>query len=209
MAEQPKARITPLPREQWTDAARDVFAFWEGPEAREQGSRTNVMMVLANHPQLGQAYNQYSKHLLIDNTVPNRERELVILRVAFRTKSLYEWHYHVGYGLNFGLTLDEIAAIRLPPGEGDWSDHDRAILEAVDQLFADGNIDDHTWETLAEAFDRRQMMDLVMMIGHYTMTSWALTAFGVQLEDWNDPIGFDLRTASGKTPQAAIRPVED
>jgi 4-carboxymuconolactone decarboxylase len=42
-------RIPHLPREDWNDAARDVFGYWEGAQARENGSRSNTMMTLANH----------------------------------------------------------------------------------------------------------------------------------------------------------------
>ena len=44
-----------LPREEWTDAARDVFAYWEGDAARENGSRSNTMMTMAQHPALALA----------------------------------------------------------------------------------------------------------------------------------------------------------
>jgi 4-carboxymuconolactone decarboxylase len=50
-------------------------------------------------------------------------------------------------------------------------------------------------------------MDLVFTIGHYVMTSWALTTFGVELESL-DPIGFDLKTASGKIPGQSYKPGE-
>ncbi len=67
-----KPRILPLPREEWTDAAREVFAFWGDPDAWENGSKTNVVMVMANHPALAMAYNAFGKHLLIDSTLPVR-----------------------------------------------------------------------------------------------------------------------------------------
>ena len=109
-----KPRILPLPREESTDAAREVFAFWGDPDAWENGSKTNVVMVMANHPALAMAYNAFGKHLLIKSTLPVRPRELVVLRVASCLKSEYEWHYHVGYAVNIGLSLEEIAAIKKP-----------------------------------------------------------------------------------------------
>ena len=202
-----KPRILPLPREEWTDAAREVFAFWGEPNAWENGSKTNVMMVLAQHPAMTTPYNIWSKHLLMSNTLGTRYLELLILRVAWRVKSAYEWHNHVGYGLNAGLTLDEIAAIRDFPENGDWNEQDHAVLAAVDELIEQGNLSDGTWETLGKYFDTRQKMDLVLSIGHYVMTSWALSTFGVQIEV-ADPIGFDLKTASGRVPGKTYKPGE-
>ncbi|MEO6248258.1 MAG: carboxymuconolactone decarboxylase family protein [Sphingomicrobium sp.] len=203
-----KPRILPLPRAEWTDDAREVFAFWGEPNAWEEGSKTNIISVMGNHPDLGKAYNVWGKHLLMSNTLPTRLLEMLILRVAWRVKSAYEWHNHVGYGCNAGLTLDDIAAIRNFPEGGDWSERDRVILHSVDEMIDNGTLSDATWETLGQFFDKRQKMDLIFSVGHYVMTSWALTTMGVEIEGGADPIGFDLKTASGKTPGKTYKPGE-
>jgi 4-carboxymuconolactone decarboxylase len=203
-----KPRILPLPRAEWTDDAREVFAFWGEPNAWEEGSKTNIISVMGNHPDLGKAYNVWGKHLLMSNTLPVRFLELIILRVAWRVKSAYEWHNHVGYGLNAGLTLKDIAAIRDYPEGGDWSEQDAIVLHSVDELIESGTLSDATWGTLSGFFDKRQMMDLIFSIGHYVMTSWVLSAMGVEIEGGADQIGFDLRTASGKIPGKTYKPGE-
>jgi 4-carboxymuconolactone decarboxylase len=45
-----KPRILPLPRAEWTDDAREVFAFWGEPNAWEEGSKTNIISVMGTHP---------------------------------------------------------------------------------------------------------------------------------------------------------------
>jgi hypothetical protein len=50
-------------------------------------------------------------------------------------------------------------------------------------LVGDHFIDDTTWAALALRFDQTQLMDLVFVIGNYTMICMALNSFGVQLED--------------------------
>ena len=201
-------RIPSLPRAEWTDAAREVFAFWGEPGAWENGSKTNVMMAMATHPQLAMAFNTFGKHLLIDSTVPVRPRELIVLRTAWKLKSEYEWHYHVGYAINIGMTLEEIAAVKTGPAASNWNEQDGAVLSAVDELLEGSSIADETWAVLSTHFDKRQLMDLVLTIGNYVMTSWAIAAFRIGLEDGVDKIGFDLKTASGKVPGATFRPGE-
>jgi 4-carboxymuconolactone decarboxylase len=201
-------RIPNLPREEWTEAARDVFGFWGEPGARENGSRTNLQMVLAQHPSLAMAYNGFGKHLLIESTLAVRPRELVVLRTSWHLKAPYEWHYHVGYALTAGLTMAEIAAIRDGPAAAEWNgkDADRAVLQAVDELYRDSRLSDATYAALTEHFDKHQVMDLVFTIGNYVMLSWAIAAFGVPLEDGVDQIGFDLKTRSGRSPSGRDRP---
>lgn len=202
-------RIGPLPRDRWTDDAREVFAFWGEPGAWENGSRTNMQMVLANHPPLGLALGNFGKHILIENSAPGRARELVTLRLAFHMRSEYEWHYHVGYGLKLGMTLEEIGAVREGPDAAIWGELDAAVLRCVDELWHDSRISDDTWAVLAKNFSTPELMDLVFTCGQYVMIGWAIAAFGVQVEDDQDPIGFDLRTQSGRAPGERLKPGED
>ncbi len=201
-------RIPPCPREEWTDDAREVFAFWGEPDAWENGSKTNIMMAMGNHPSLGKVYNQWGRHFLMENTLNTRQLEIIILRVSVLTKSAYEWHNHVGYGINAGLTLEEIAAIRDYPAGGSWNAEEAAILKACDEQLGDHCISDATWGALTAFFNKQQMMDLVFTIGHYAMTGWALASFGIPIEGGADAIGFDLKTKSGRAPGATLKPGE-
>ncbi len=201
-------RIPRCPKDEWTDAHRAVHAFWGEPNAWEEGSKTEIMNVMANHPSLGLVYNQWGKHFLMENTLNTRQLEIIILRVAVLTKSAYEWHNHVGYAMNAGLTLAEIAAIRDFPQGGDWNDEEAALIRACDEQIGNHKIGDATWAALARHFDKRQLMDLVFTIGHYAMTGWAIASFGVPIEGGADVIGFDLKTQSGRTPGKTYKPGE-
>lgn len=203
-------RIPNLPREEWTDAARAVFSFFGEPGAWENGSRTNLQMVMAQHPPLGMAFNIFGKHLLLDSTLPIRPRELVVLRTSWHLKAGYEWHYHVGYALTAGMTMEEVAGIRDGPDGAIWDgkEADRAVLSTVDELWEGSQVSDATWAALSRHFSRQQIMDLVFTIGNYVMLSWAIAAFKMPLEPDVDRIGFDLKTASGKPFGARFRPGE-
>lgn len=205
---EPTQRIAPLPKDQWTDAAREVFSFWGEPNAWEEGSKTSILPVMGNHPELGKVYNIWGKQLLMGNTLSTRHLELLILRIGWTVKSAYEWHHHVGYALNAGITIEEIAAIRSYPEGNDWAADDAAVLDCVDELLAQHQVSDALWARIETQFNTQQRMDLVFTIGHYVMTSWALSAFGVPLEGWADQIGFDLKTASGKVPTRTFKPGE-
>jgi 4-carboxymuconolactone decarboxylase len=176
-------RIPPLPREQWTEAARDVFGYFEGETAREQGSRSNSIMVLAHHPSLALASLAFGRYLLLESTLAQRQKELVVLRVAWRYQSEYQWVQHVFTGRKIGmvdaefdaLQSDAIPASAFPPGE-------YALLSAVDQLCRSGRIDDPTWTALDASMNRHQLMDFLYAVGFFTMNAWAFGAMGVQVE---------------------------
>jgi 4-carboxymuconolactone decarboxylase len=207
MTELPQ-RIPLCPREEWTDDHREVFAFWGEPNSWEEGSKTNIIMTMGNHPALGKVYNQWGRHFLMTNTLNTRQLEILILRVSWLIKSVYEWHNHVGYGVNAGLTLEEIAAIRDFPEGGSWHEEEAALLRACDEQLGQNRIGDETWATLTKFFNKQQMMDLVFTIGHYAMTGWALASFGVPVEGGADAISFDLTTKSGRIPGKTYKPGE-
>jgi alkylhydroperoxidase family enzyme len=143
----------------------------------------NVLGTLARHPALTRAYHTFNGHVLFATTLSERQRELLVLRVAAVRGSEYEWRQHVVLGRDAGLDPDEIARIAAGPGADGWSPLDAALVAAVDELLADAAIGDATWATLAGELDEQQLMDLVFTVGAYDALAMALRSFGVQLDD--------------------------
>jgi hypothetical protein len=98
---------------------RDVFALFEGPEARDKGSRFKALMTLANHPELAQAWRNYNVFLSKDLSLPQRLGEIVILRVEWRLRSEYEWTLHAVELLfligTYGMLAWIFSALRVEP----------------------------------------------------------------------------------------------
>jgi 4-carboxymuconolactone decarboxylase len=175
-------RIPPLPREEWTDRARDVFGYWEGDEARTNGSRSNTMMVLANHPDLAIASLDFGKYFMSSSTLSGRLQRMVVLRVAHHTGSHYQWKHNGRIARQMGMTAGEVAALAAPLDMGPWDPVDYAMLAVVDQLLASGKIDDRAWAELISHVDVRQALDLIQATGYFTTVAWTLIAAGVEIE---------------------------
>ena len=116
------------------------------------------------------------------NALSPRDRELVILRTGYNCRSGYEWTQHKRIGLGCGLSEDEITRIKAGPDAHGWSDLDRAMLQATDELVADHFVSEASWAALAPIGDKGRM-DLVMTVGQYTQVSMILNSFGVQVEE--------------------------
>ena len=71
----------------------------------------NVLRLLMMHPGLTGNWLVYTDVLLRASTVDPRLRELVILRVCWRTRALYEWLQHVQLARQVGIKPDEMATI--------------------------------------------------------------------------------------------------
>jgi len=179
-------RLPPLPAHQWDDAARQALSVMLPEERRNPDAAGTLLSTLVRHPDLTKAFLRFNVHLLMRSTLPDRIRELAILRVAHRTGCVYEWAHHVDLGLRAGLTDDEIEWVRgvgVPPAcRGTADEFDRTVLAGVDELFDKSELSDATWSALSERFDERQRMDFVFTVGCYSALAMALNTFGVELE---------------------------
>ncbi|WP_067811415.1 carboxymuconolactone decarboxylase family protein [Actinomadura kijaniata] len=176
MAAEP--RIPPLPENQWDDVLKAVAAT-TGP--------LHVFTTLGRHPELFAAWIGLGSQLLMKGTLGDRVRELAILRTAHHRSCGYEWTHHHRLGLAAGLTETEIAALRQDRDAHPWDAGDRAVLRAADELHATGTLGDAAWADLAGRFDERELIELVMLIGHYHMLAFALNALRVQPEEPDRP----------------------
>ncbi len=92
------------------------------------GRPLNIFGVLAQHPKLLKRFNLLGGFILNKGLVPERERELVILRVGWNAQAVYEFGQHTVIGKRCGLTDDEISALTRSPHEHHWSADDRALI---------------------------------------------------------------------------------
>lgn len=144
----------------------------------------NIFRTFARAPEALNAFLGWGSYILSkQNSLPGRERELVILRMGFLCGSGYEWTQHVPIGQRAGLTDAEIAAIKTGAGAPNWSAADAALIRACDDLHARQCISDENWATLKAHFSERQCMDTVLTAGQYTLVSMLLNSFGVQLDE--------------------------
>ncbi|MBV8862367.1 MAG: carboxymuconolactone decarboxylase family protein [Mycobacterium sp.] len=172
-------RLSPLPADDWDDAARRAVASLLPEDRRNPTDAGNLLATLARHPDLCRAFLKFNGYLLMSSTLPARERELIILRVAHRRGCAYEWTHHVKLGKKAGLSDADIAAVQA----GDPADEfDRVLLSAVDELDEKSNLSEQTWAALCERLDERQRMDLIFTVGGYTALAMGLNTFGVQVE---------------------------
>jgi alkylhydroperoxidase family enzyme len=182
-----EARIEPLPREEWDEAAaRSAIEAGFGPEVAEHllstGPVPNVVGTLLHHPALAGPWLAFNRVLLFEPSLTARQRELMVLRVAWRTRSTYEWLQHVRMAARADITPDEVDAVAHGDLATTFSALEADLLAATDQLLDHYRIDDDTWTRLAAQLDKRQLMEVVFAVGAYTCLAMAFKSFGLQLD---------------------------
>jgi alkylhydroperoxidase family enzyme len=144
----------------------------------------SVFRILLRHPGVAKALNGTLSALLFSgNRLDARLRELVIMRIGWRTGSVYEWtqHWRVARGLD--IPQADLAAVRDWHAAAVFSAADRAVLQATDETLDDGRISDATWAACCRylATDEERI-ELVIAIGHWILFSTLLRSLDVPLE---------------------------
>jgi alkylhydroperoxidase family enzyme len=176
-------RIPPLPESEWTDGQRELLDAFGSPAPDLPRRDDNVFTTLARHEGLFKVWLRFGGFLLTRGALPARDRELLILRAGCNCGSDYEWGQHVRLAQMLGLDREEIDRVAAGPDADGWSATDAALLRAADELHEKARIGDETWATLADAYDEHALMEIPMVVGHYTMLAFALNSFGVPLDE--------------------------
>lgn len=142
----------------------------------------NIFRTLAHHPDLLRRWLGFGTHVLLGSTLDARTRELVILRTGWRCGSDYEFGQHTIIAAQAGITDEEIRRLTQDLQAPGWSDEERALLMATDELIDDHVVSDATWDRLTGFLDTRQVLDVVFTVGQYVLVSMALNSLGVQRE---------------------------
>lgn len=179
-------RIAPLPEDnlppEAEEAAIEIRAAFGMPENGFMPESFRQMLV---HP--GMFRGQMAIGIaLAAGSIPPRERELAILRNAWICRAPYEWGEHVDMGKNrCGVTPEEVERCTVGSNAEGWSEHDRAVIKAVEELHADYAISDETWAVLAKTWDDKQLMEFPVLIGHYTGTAMQQNSVRFRLDGSN------------------------
>src|SRR5262245_3230274 len=147
------------------------------------GQIFNIFKVLAHHPKLVKRWTPFAGHILSKQTLPFRDRELLILRIGWLNQAEYEFAQHELIAKKGGLSDADIESIKKGPS-GFASEHEKALMQLADDLYENSVASDATWTALSKKYSTEQLMDAVFTVGQYNLVSWALNSFGVPLDDF-------------------------
>ena len=139
----------------------------------------NLFLVLGRHRKLFRGWLRFAGRLMPGGTLPRRDTELVILRVAHLRSCDYELDQHRRLGRRAGLTDTDIERVFAGLDADGWTDRQRVLLRAVDELHHDRDLSDATWADVCRHLDTRETIELVLLAGHYEMLATAITALRI------------------------------
>lgn len=147
-------------------------------------SPLNLRLVLAQEPKLSVAFQSMAHVVLFQGALPEREREIAIIRTGALTRSEYEWGMHVSiYAEKCGLSEAQVMELTVgQPGEALWTEKERVIVRMVDELHHHSTVSDATWAAMCTHWPEDQRVELILSSAFYHMAAFFLNSTAVPLE---------------------------
>ncbi len=154
------ARVPYLTPETATGEVAEILA-----KLRDRGTRMHLIEAVANSTGAFRNFVRFGHSLRYYTRLLRKLREIVILRLAERTKSPYEWNQHEPSARREGVTDDQIGALRTGDiSRGVFDERELAVLRFADEAVEMG-LADETFEEVKRFLDPEEIVDLVLTVG--------------------------------------------
>jgi 4-carboxymuconolactone decarboxylase len=176
-------RFAPLTWAEMTDAQKTMVThILEGPRSG-LGGPFNVML---RSPEMGDAAQHLGTFSRF-NTMSGKLRELAIIMTARFWTSHFEWYAHKNAALQQGLNpsiVDAIATGEVPTG---MDAEETVVYNLVSELLYDRRVSDTTFQAAVAMMGERSVVDVVGIVGYYSMVSLFLN-----LDEYPLPDGVEI-----------------
>lgn len=173
------ARVPYVKRTDLSEDDRKIF----DRIAESRGGVGNVFQALLNSPRAAEVVAGVGEYIRYHSPLDPAIRETAILGVAREMSNQYEWSQHEPIARQAGVRDEVIEAIRsgrapmgLPPKEG-------VFVQAARELVRDGTLGDRTFQAVVHLLGPAQTVDLIVLIGYYSMLGRTIQALGVELDE--------------------------
>jgi putative methionine-R-sulfoxide reductase with GAF domain/alkylhydroperoxidase family enzyme len=173
----------PLPRLEDLDAeGREIHDRLASPEGGSLRGLRGPGGIQLHSPQLAQRSRPVNRYLRFEAGLGGRVRELAILATAREQDSEFEWAAHEPAAVAEGISPEIIDLIRWRGPTADLAEPDAIVIDLAREMFAAHQVGGRTYARALQQFGRRQLVDLVALMGNYAATAALLTAFAMQLD---------------------------
>src|SRR5579859_489018 len=142
--------------------------------------------MLRHAPDLAEAMRTLAWFFLdpAQSSLEVRVREVTIARTCALNECEYQWGNHQAvFGGAAGFTEEErYSTVHGTPEDPLWSDRDRAVLRAVDELVLTRRLSDKAWNELRQHLSEGQILEVVTVVGWYALNCYTTNVMEAPLE---------------------------
>jgi len=184
-APQEARRFRPLAESEMSDAQRKVYGeIASGPRGGVRGP----FSALLRSPELADRAQKLGEWVRFNSSLPERLKEFAILVTARYWSAQYEWHAHHAHALKAGLDPRLAAELALGKRPAGMNDEEAAVHDFCRELHENKAVSDSAYAEVVKHFGERGAVDLIGVVGYYTLVSMILNVDRHPLPDGAAPL---------------------
>lgn len=181
------ARIEPVDVDQLPEPYGSAY---QAVMVGRTGPRINLHGTVGHSPSVLSAFVAFANELRNGTVLDPRLRELTILAVSHAKGAAYEFGKHANLALTVGVARAQIDALEAgEPLRADVEDErfdqaGRAVVALARESVAEVRISDATWAAAAAHLDERELIEVLLHVGMYSMTAHLTEGVEIDIEPW-------------------------
>jgi 4-carboxymuconolactone decarboxylase len=178
------SRLPHLPYEEMTAEQQRVH---DEIAAGPRGHVVGPLRVWLHSPGLATHAQKLGAYARFHSQLPPKLSELAILVTGATWQAEFEWYAHARLASEAGIAGDVIEAIRKGEEPRLEDEKSRAVYAVAHELHHTRALSDATYAMGEAALGHQAMVDLIGILGYYTLVSMTLNAFRVPTPDGSKP----------------------
>ncbi len=182
-------RLPKLSTEQLSPRQQELAARIAGKRGQVRGP----YLCWLHSPELCDRVESLGAYVRFDCSLPEKLREFSILITARYWDAQHSWNAHLDKAIAAGLPPEVPKAIAEGRKPEFRADDERVFFEFSMQLLEDHFVSDETFAEALQLFGNQGVVDIIGCLGNFSMLSFCLNAFQVDLDPTKEPPFADIR----------------
>ncbi|MDO9178194.1 MAG: carboxymuconolactone decarboxylase family protein [Agitococcus sp.] len=144
---------------------------------------SNLFMTLMGNFRIFSRWILFASSLMPYGELKRRETELIILRVAWNCRCQYEWAQHKQISQQVGLTEHDLLNVTIGTDGFPKDSCEALLMRSCDEFHHQRMISEKTWQMLTRVYSDKDLLEILMVIGHYEMLAGVLNSTGIAVDD--------------------------
>ena len=173
-------------------------AVYDEAAAGPRGHAPAPMTAWLKNPEFARRAQKLGEFVRFQMRLEPRLRELAVLVVARYWAAHHEWRIHKTEALKHGLSAKLVEAIPLRRRPTFETEAERVVYDIATSLLERRLVPEALYREGVQALDEQGMVELVGVIGYYTLVSMTLGTFEIGLPEALQPELLDNHDGSAK-----------
>jgi 4-carboxymuconolactone decarboxylase len=155
--------------------------------AGKRGRFGGPFQLLIRAPEICGLASQLGEHLRWGTSLPDRLSELAIITTARFWRAQYEWYAHAPLAQKAGVPAAAIEAIRTGGTPVFTAPDEALVYRLCSEIFRSQRLSDQSFNEAVAAFGEQGLVEIIGIIGYYTLIGNTLNVFQVGLPEGETP----------------------